>query len=154
MPVLDPCRTRRATVAAVVFDARGRILLHRRADTGTWCLPGGAIESDESAPAATARRVRDFTGLAVEPFRLVGLYSSGPTDTTHSDDVGSGGSGAVERDVEALFECRATGGELHHGERSLSVGWFDPKDLPEPFLTDHAPRLRDALAREPQAFFS
>jgi len=29
--------------AAIVTDDRGRVLMHRRADSGNWSLPGGTI---------------------------------------------------------------------------------------------------------------
>jgi ADP-ribose pyrophosphatase YjhB (NUDIX family) len=42
--------------SAAIFDERGRILLTRRADNGQWCLPGGRMESGESAAEACERR--------------------------------------------------------------------------------------------------
>jgi ADP-ribose pyrophosphatase YjhB (NUDIX family) len=32
--------------SAVVEDSEGRVLLQRRADSGNWALPGGAMEMD------------------------------------------------------------------------------------------------------------
>lgn len=48
--------------AAVVTDAFGRVLLGR-ATRGMWELPGGRIETDESAPAAAVRELNEETGL-------------------------------------------------------------------------------------------
>jgi ADP-ribose pyrophosphatase YjhB (NUDIX family) len=43
--------------SAAIFDESGRILLTRRADNGQWCLPGGRMESGESAAEACEREV-------------------------------------------------------------------------------------------------
>ena len=75
MPIPDPKRLRRAVTCAVVFDDRGRVLLHRRTDNGRWALPGGAIEIDQSAEQTVVREVLEETGYIVEVVRLIGIYS-------------------------------------------------------------------------------
>jgi len=45
--------------AAIVTDGRGRVLMHRRADSGNWSLPGGTIlVSDESTEVRFGPRRR------------------------------------------------------------------------------------------------
>ena len=51
--------------SAAIFDEHGRILLTRRADNGQWCLPGGGMESGESAAEACEREVLEETGLSL-----------------------------------------------------------------------------------------
>lgn len=48
--------------AAVLTDASGRVLLGR-STRGMWELPGGRIETGESAPAAAVRELAEETGL-------------------------------------------------------------------------------------------
>ncbi|MGW1107353.1 methyltransferase, FxLD system [Streptomyces sp. NPDC002540] len=48
--------------AAVITDASGRVLLGRSTQ-GMWELPGGRIETGESAPAAAVRELAEETGL-------------------------------------------------------------------------------------------
>ncbi|MGW1466358.1 methyltransferase, FxLD system [Streptomyces sp. NPDC002308] len=48
--------------AAVVTDPSGRVLLGRSAK-GMWELPGGRVETGESAPAAAVRELAEETGL-------------------------------------------------------------------------------------------
>lgn len=47
----------------------GKILVLQRSKTGdqpnTWCIPGGKVESGESAKAAIAREVQEETGIAL-----------------------------------------------------------------------------------------
>ena len=62
-------------VGAVVFDEAGRILLVLRANEparGTWSLPGGRVELDESAADAAVREVKEETGIDVVIRREVG----------------------------------------------------------------------------------
>lgn len=49
--------------SAVVTDGEGRILLHRRADSGNWALPGGAMELGETLAGCAIREVREETGF-------------------------------------------------------------------------------------------
>lgn len=61
-------------VAAVVFDADGRVLLVERGrppGVGLWTVPGGKLEAGESLADAVAREVREETGLSVEVGPLV-----------------------------------------------------------------------------------
>lgn len=62
-------------VGGVVHDAAGRLLLVRRAHDpgkGRWSLPGGRVEPGETDSQALVREMREETGLAVTPGRLVG----------------------------------------------------------------------------------
>jgi|SRR5580658_1242973 8-oxo-dGTP diphosphatase len=69
----------RHPVVGVVAAARtqdGRWLLIRRADTGTWALPGGTLEWGETLGASLRRELLEETGAVVRgPAHLVGVYS-------------------------------------------------------------------------------
>lgn len=55
-------------VAAIVFDAAGRVLLIERGrppGVGQWTVPGGKVHHGEALAAAVAREVREETGLEV-----------------------------------------------------------------------------------------
>ena len=60
------------SVAVVVRDDRGRLLLVRDRSTDTWGLPAGAIEPGESPWAAARRELREETGLGVHDLALLG----------------------------------------------------------------------------------
>ena len=51
-----------STATAVVLDDRGRVLLGRRSDTGTWALPGGIIDPAEQPADAIRRSSGDRRG--------------------------------------------------------------------------------------------
>ncbi len=63
-------------IAAVARVADGRILLVRRADIGTWALPGGTLEWGERLSDALPREIAEETGATFIRFeRVTGVYS-------------------------------------------------------------------------------
>lgn len=65
--------------SAVIVNADGDVLLHRRSDSGLWTLPGGAMEIGETMSQAVVREVEEETGIRIAIAGLVGLY----TDPRH-----------------------------------------------------------------------
>lgn len=59
------------SVAAIIRDAGGRVLLVRSAEGGAWSLPAGAIDPGEAPEAAVVREAGEETGLEVTSTRLV-----------------------------------------------------------------------------------
>jgi 8-oxo-dGTP pyrophosphatase MutT (NUDIX family) len=62
------------SVAAVIQDDAGRLLLQEKASGEGWSLPAGAIEPGETPEQAICREVREETGLLVEPREIIGVY--------------------------------------------------------------------------------
>jgi 8-oxo-dGTP pyrophosphatase MutT (NUDIX family) len=62
------------SVAAVIHDREGRLLLQERSSGEGWSLPAGAIEPGETPEQAVRREVLEETRLAVAPTRLVGVF--------------------------------------------------------------------------------
>jgi 8-oxo-dGTP pyrophosphatase MutT (NUDIX family) len=61
------------SVAAVIHDREGRLLLQEKASGEGWSLPAGAIEPGETPQAAVMREVMEETGLSVTPSEILGV---------------------------------------------------------------------------------
>jgi ADP-ribose pyrophosphatase YjhB (NUDIX family) len=107
---------------AVVADGGGRILLQRRADSGQWSLPGGAMELGETLGDAVVREVREETGMIVELTGILGIYS----DPRHLIGYGDG---EVRQEFSVAFTARVTGGRLGGSEESTDVGFVAPEEI-------------------------
>lgn len=132
----------RPGVAAVVRDAQGRVLLHRRRVGGGWAPPSGAVEPGEDVRSALLRELREETALTVEIERLVAVYSDPAYQIVHYPD------GRVIQFVTCLFACRLRGGTLQGSEEGTAWTWFSPASLPEELTPYARVWLKDALSGE------
>lgn len=126
--------------SAVIFDAtREKILLTQRADNGRWCLPGGHMESGESAAEACEREVLEETGLNVKAMRLLGVYSDPDQLVIYKD----GGKAFF---VVLNFEVTVVGGEVGLSNETTAFGWFNADEMESmPIHANHTLRVRDAI---------
>ncbi|WP_250399636.1 NUDIX hydrolase [Streptomyces cellostaticus] len=116
------------SVAGVVVREDGRLLAIRRADNGTWELPGGVLELKETPEAGVAREVLEETGIHVEVDELTGVYKN------------------TTRGVVALvFRCKPSGGTERTSSESTAVDWLTPDEVSERMSEVFAIRLLDAL---------
>ena len=136
-----------AGAAAIIWDeARQRILLTRRSDNGRWCLPGGRMESGESAAEACAREVLEETGLRVRVTRLIGIYTSPDMVLEYAD-------GNRFQIVAMSFEAEVVGGELTLSSETTEFGYFTPQQIKSMDLVEHhVQRIDDAVANQAAAF--
>jgi ADP-ribose pyrophosphatase YjhB (NUDIX family) len=130
----------RPGVAAVVQDAQGRVLLHRRRVGGGWAPPSGSLEPGEDVHAGLLRELHEETGLTVDVERLVGVYSDPAYQIVHYPD------GRAIQFVTCLFACRLRGGNLQGSEEGTAWAWFSPASLPEDLTPYARIWLRDALS--------
>jgi 8-oxo-dGTP pyrophosphatase MutT (NUDIX family) len=133
MPISDylrDLRTRVGTtlvlmpsVAALIFDERGRVLLARHSNGGVWSTPGGAIDPDEGPQDAVVREVWEELGLRVEPTRCLGSFGGPEFRITYAN-------GDVVAYVITAFECRRIGGEIHpDGDEVLEARYVAADEL-------------------------
>ena len=63
-------------IAAAAHTGDGKWLLIRRADTGTWALPGGTLEWGETLDGTIRRELEEEAGVTTSSIeRVVGIYS-------------------------------------------------------------------------------
>ncbi|MFJ3697556.1 NUDIX hydrolase [Streptomyces sp. NPDC090052] len=116
------------SVAGVVVREDGKLLAIRRADNGTWELPGGVLELDESPEAGVQREVREETGIHVEVDELTGVYKN------------------TARGIVALvFRCKPAAGTERTSSESTAVAWLTPDEVSKRMSEVYAVRLLDAL---------
>lgn len=129
-------RKRVDCVGGIVRDQSGRILLVRRGQEpakGLWSIPGGRVEPGESDAAATARELREETGLDVDVGALAGAVERDAPD----------GSVFVIRD----YLCVPSGAnsrlvEVRAGDDADDAGWFTADEMR---ALDCSPGLVEAL---------
>lgn len=130
-------------VSAVVLDEDGRILLGRRADTGSWAVISGILEPGEQPAQAIVREVLEETGVRAAVDVLASVFTG---DEVHYPN------GDRAQYLDLTFRCRYTGGDAMVGDdESLEVGWFAPEALPEPLTASARQRIADALGYDPAA---
>ena len=112
------------SVAAVIHDEEGRVLMIQHGADGKWSLPAGAIEPGETSTRAVVREVAEETGLEVKPQQILGAFGGPDYRVVYPNDD------TVEYTV-IVFACDVLGGTLDavDGE-ALEFGWFDPTDPP------------------------
>lgn len=119
---------------AAIFDSDGQILLMKRAGSGTWCLPGGAVELSESPEEAAVREVREETGLTVEVVELVDAYRRTPQPTF------------PHHSVILTYLCDAQEGELQLSPEGDALRYWSLEEVPE-WFTNHRTIATDARDR-------
>ncbi|WP_431998864.1 NUDIX hydrolase [Sphaerimonospora mesophila] len=116
------------SVAGVIVDDRGRVLLTQRADNDQWQAPGGVLELNEGITDGLRREVSEETGLTVEPVALTGVYKN------------------MTRGIVALvFRCRPTGGQLTINDEVQRFHWATPDEVRQMVTEAFAVRVLDAL---------
>ncbi|MEU5919959.1 NUDIX domain-containing protein [Streptomyces sp. NPDC047141] len=131
-------------VSAVVFDDRGRVLLGKRADNGSWALVGGIVDPGEQPADAVVREVYEETAVRCVPERVLLV------ETLRKPVVYANGD--ICQYLDVAFRCRAVGGEARvNDDESTEVGWFEVDALPEMKRFSYL-RIEKALADEPTWF--
>lgn len=120
------------SVAAVITDNTGRVLVIQRRDNGAWQIPGGILELGETIEEGLRREVKEETGVDVEPIRLTGVYKN------------------MRLGVVALvFRATVTGGTPGPTEESAAVDWWPIERATAEMNETFTVRVLDALRDEP-----
>jgi len=132
------------SVAGIVRDSEGRVLLVQQRDDGVWSTPGGSIELDETPADAVVREVWEETGLFVIPIRVVGVFG-GPTFVVRYP------SGDETQYISTMFECDVASGVVRPDGDEVQQAQFwserEAEELPlAPWLRGILPRLFDRAA--------
>jgi len=122
------------SVAAVIVDDEGRVLVTQRRDNGYWQPPGGVLELDETIEEGLRREVYEETGLTIEPERLTGVYKH------------------VKRGIVALvFRARIVEGTPGPTDEVAAVDWWTAEAVGEQMAETFSLRILDALGDDSPA---
>jgi ADP-ribose pyrophosphatase YjhB (NUDIX family) len=125
-------------ITGCIVQWQGQVLLCRRAiepRVGSWTLPAGYMELNETMEQAALREAREETGANIS---LDALYSV--FDIEHINQV------------YIIYRGAMTSADVVVGSECLEVRLFDPEDIPwdnlfYPAIEDLLRRYRDDLAR-------
>lgn len=76
MSVIQPEGSQFRLRAALLFEHEGQILLHRLEGDPFWALPGGRVESGETATQAAKREMLEELGIEAEIGQLVAVVEN------------------------------------------------------------------------------
>src|SRR6476661_5922352 len=100
------------SVAGIVINGEGRILVVKRRDNGEWQPPGGVLELDETIEEGLQREVQEETGIEVHIDRLTGVYKN------------------MRLGVVALvFRCRPRNGALRTSSETDEARWMSAQEV-------------------------
>ena len=111
------------TVAVLVRDDAGRLLLVRSADTGRWQTIGGTIEPDEDPADAAVREAKEEAGVDVALGRVLAVTGGPDFRITYPN-------GDVCSCVSVVYDAVVVGGTpVPDDDEVTEVGWFAVDEL-------------------------
>jgi 8-oxo-dGTP pyrophosphatase MutT (NUDIX family) len=116
--------------AVVVRDGEGRILVVRKTGTSKFMLPGGKIESGETAAKAAVREIHEELGIQLDHHALVDLGTFTAPAANEPDHLVQG----------RVFEHPWVP-DAHASGEIAEIAWLEPDDAAS--RSDLAPMLRD-----------
>ena len=113
------------SVAAVIHDQEGRLLLQEKSSGEAWSLPAGGVELGESPQEAIIREVMEETGYAVRIHGIISVFGGREFRYTYP-------SGDRVQYVVTLFQCKIIGGSgVPTDSETKSIKYFGRHETPE-----------------------
>ncbi len=139
---LNPCPkcgryiNRPAVVDGIIVNDREEVLLIKRGHNpykGSFAIPGGFIDWNETAKEAVKREVKEETNLIVNIKEFLNYYDSIKRDEKR-------------RTISLVFVCEITGDsrDAEAGDDASDYKWFKLDSLPE-LAFDHQKILNDFI---------
>ena len=119
------------SVAGIVVNDAGEVLVIRRRDNGHWEPPGGVLELGETFEEGVQREVREETGIDVKVERLTGIYKN------------------MHRGIVALvFRCTPLAQPMSSTAEASEIRWMKQVHINQAMTAAYAIRVMDAMKNE------
>lgn len=116
------------SVAGIVVNDEGKVLVIRRRDNGHWEPPGGVLEISETIEEGVHREILEETGISVRVDRLTGVYKN------------------MKRGIVALvFRCVPLDGSSRVTDEAGEVRWMTLGEVNKAMAPAYAVRVSDAF---------
>ena len=111
-------QTPKLDTRAAIFEDGGILLVQE--SNGTWALPGGWVDADQSIASNTVKEVREEAGLDVLPRRLIAAQDRKKHNLPlYAFNI-----------CKVFFLCEKTGGHFTANLETTDSGYFTPDALP------------------------
>jgi 8-oxo-dGTP pyrophosphatase MutT (NUDIX family) len=112
------------SIRAIIQNDVGEVLFIRRRGNGSWAMPAGAIELNESILDCLSREVKEETGLIVSKATLIATYTE-PRFSVKND------YGDEYQGFELLFKVDEWSGSLVHvTDETTEACFYSLAELP------------------------
>jgi 8-oxo-dGTP diphosphatase len=125
---MDSTPRHSVSVAAVIRNDEGQVLVIKRRDTGSWEIPGGVLELGESIHDGLCREVLEETGIVIVPRSLTGIYKNLPRQV-----------------VALVFRADVASGTPSTTDEASDIEWWPVNRLSERMSEAFAVRVMDAI---------
>jgi 8-oxo-dGTP diphosphatase len=116
----------RVAVAALIFDAQGRVLLFKHTYRKfAWGIPVGGLEFGEQPEEGVIREFYEESGMTIQIERL--LFADSSRSFRH---------------VTLMYLCRIVAGEFRESDEVSEMRYFDVNNLP-PMIFDEKDLIWD-----------
>ncbi len=124
---------------ALICNAEGKLLLLKR-HSGSWDIPGGRIQKNESIETALKREVFEETGLQIDAFEPFVMVLTERRIKLQTEDVGL---------ILSVYRCRVRGEQdVRISEEHADYAWFEAVDAAEALKGSFPVELIDKLTEE------
>lgn len=127
-PVCQKCgfiffQNSKPTAGAVIEDGKGRVLLHKRAESprrGYWDILGGFLNNGEDPIVGLKREMKEELGVNIKVGDLVGIY----TDSYMRDEA------IKNYTLNIQYKVRLKTNSLKPNQEIAELKWFSENEVP------------------------
>lgn len=131
--------TPKVDTRAAVFKDNQILLVQEK--NGTWSLPGGWCDVDQSIGQNVVKETNEEAGLQVKPVKLIAVQDR----NLHNEPIYAYGV------VKVFVLCELLGGDFKENSETIQSQYFSLDQLPSPLATEKVTRKQIELCFEANA---